>query len=194
MGFGGASLRFLAAASIVAATGCAHPPPKIFPKASPPPHGQVEFQFIADPKMAPPRVTDHQELVAPSPIGRLVAPTYPPAPLAAHAGPASVALRIVIGAEGHVVEVRDSPLMGSTPSPFAADFRAAAETAVRRWRFSPGRIDQYEDGADLDGDGVPDSTRLAQSDVIRVFYDVRFDFEIVGGEGRVRSSAPGGSP
>ena len=186
----GAFLHLLAAASIVGSAGCAHSPPKIPPGAPPPPpEGQVAFQFIADPRMAPPKVTEHQELVAPNPIGRLVAPSYPSAPLAAHAAPASVALRIVIGAEGHVVDVQDSPLMTSTPSPFAADFRAAAETAVRRWRFTPGRVDQYEDGADLDGDGTPDSTHLARSDVIRVFYDVRFDFEIVGSEGRVRSSA-----
>jgi len=151
--------------------------------------GKVGFEFIADPSVTPPKVTDHQEIVAPDAIGKLVGPVYPSAALAARADPASVVLRIVIGADGHVSDVQDSPLMRSTPSPFAADFRAAADMAVRRWRFTSGRIDQYEDGPDLDGDGAPDSTHLARSDNIRVFYDVRFDFEIVGGEGRVRSSA-----
>ena len=44
----------------------------------------------------------------------------------------------------------DSPLGTATPSPFASEFREASEIAVRRWRFTPGRIDQYEDGADSD--------------------------------------------
>ena len=185
-----ASPRLLAAASIIGLLGCTHAPPRPpIPETPSPGRGQVGFEFIADPKTAPPKVADHQKLVAPSPIGKLVVPGYPPAPYAAHAAPASVVLRIVIGTDGHVLDVQDSPLMSSTPSPFAADFRAAAETAVRRWRFTSGRIDQYEDGPDLDGDGVPDSTYLARSDNVRVYYDVRFDFEIVGDEGRVHSSA-----
>jgi len=169
---------------------CKHVRPRA-PTEEPPSaaSGRVGFKFIADPKAAPPHLTDHQELVPPDAIGKLVTPEYPRAPLEAHAAPASVVLRIVIGPEGHVADVLDSPLMLSTPSPFAAEFRASAETAVRRWRFTPGRIDQYEDGQDVDGDGKPDSTHIVRSDTIRVFYDVRFDFEIVRGEGRVRSSA-----
>jgi hypothetical protein len=144
---------------------------------------------VADPSVSPPKVTDDQELVPPGPMSRLVPPIYPAAALAAKAAPASVGLRIVIGEEGFVVDVRDSPVAPSTPSPFAAEFRSAAEIAVKRWRFAPGRLDQYEDGQDVDADGVPDSRSLARSDPIRVFYDVRFDFEIVSGAGCVRSSA-----
>ena len=80
--------------------------------------------------------------------------------------------------------------MSSSPGPFAAAFRGSVERAVRRWRFTGGRIDQIEDGNDLDGDGQPDYTRVVASDPISVFYDVRFDFEIVAGEGKVRSTAP----
>ena len=127
--------------------------------------------------------------MAPNPIGRLVPAVYPAAALAAGAAPASVGLRIVIGDDGFVADVQDSPVAPSTASPFAAEFRAAAEIAVKRWRFTAGRIDQYEDGQDVDNDGKPDSKSLVRSDRIRVFYDVRFDFEIVAGEGRVRSSA-----
>ena len=183
-------LHFLASATTVGVVGCKHiPPTPQTAEPTDPARGHVAFTFFADPKVGPPKVSDHQELVAPDALGKLVAPAYPAAPPAAHADPATVALRIVIGEDGHVLDVLDSPLMQSTPSPFAADFRAAAETAVRRWRFTPGRIDQYEDGPDVNGDGVPDSTRLIRSDNVQIFYDVRFDFEIVGGQGRVKSSA-----
>ena len=177
---------------IGSATGCARPrlPAKTQP-ATTPDQGQVAFEFVADPTVSPPRKTEHQEFVAPDPIGRLPLPLYPEAALAAGAGPTSVGLRIVIGSDGFVAEVQDSPLARSTPSPFAREFRAAAEVAVRRWRFSPGQIVQYEDGEDLDGDGRPDSRREVGRDPTRVFYDVRFDFRIIEGRGDVRSSASG---
>jgi len=174
--------------------GCAHKtraPQTPVPQEPPavPSSGLTDFTFIADPSVAPPKVTDHQELIAPNPIGKLVSAIYPPEALAAGAAPASVGLRIVIGEDGFVADVHDSPLAPSSPSPFAVAFREAAEIAVKRWRFTPGEIVQYEDGQDVDDDGVPDSKSLARSDRIRVFYDVRFDFEIAAGEGRVRSSA-----
>lgn len=151
--------------------------------------GRSDFTFLADPSMSPPKVTEDQELVPPGPLGRLVPAIYPAAALAAGAAPARVGLRIVIGDDGFVADVQDSPIAHSTSSPFAAEFRKAAEIAVKRWRFTPGQIIQYEDGQDVDDDGAPDSRSLVRSDRIRVFYDVRFDFEIVAGEGRVRSSA-----
>ena len=193
--------RILASAAVLLTLGtmaCAHKnaAPRAPEPSSPataatpvPLGGRTAFTFMADPSVSPPKVSDHQELVAPDPIGRLVPAIYPAGALAADAAPASVGLRIVIGDDGFVADVRDSPLAPSTASPFAAEFRAAAETAVRRWRFTPGEIVQYEDGADVDGDGQPDSKSIERSDRIRVFYDVRFDFEIVAGEGRVHSSA-----
>jgi hypothetical protein len=151
--------------------------------------GKSSYTFVADPSVSPPKVSDHQELIAPDALGKLVDPIYPESALAARAAPASVTLRIVIGEDGFVSDIKDSPLGASTDSPFAAEFRAASEVAVKRWRFTPGTIAQYEDGADVDNDGQPDSQSLLRSDPIRVFYDVRFDFEIVEGKGRVHSSA-----
>jgi hypothetical protein len=73
---------------------------------------------------------------------------------------------------------------------FGADFRAAAEAAVRRWVFTPARIDTVKDGVDLDGDGKPDYTALAATRHIRVFFDVSFDFRIEGGHGHVVLAQP----
>jgi len=193
--------RLLSGIGFIVAVGgldCAHkkaPPtraeaPAAAPRAAPDPAaGKTSFTFIADPSVSPPKVSDHQELVAPGALGKLVDPIYPESALAANAPPASVYLRIVIGEDGFVSDVKDSPLGSATPSSFAAEFRSASEIAVKRWRFTPGVIVQYEDGPDLDDDGHPDSTSMMRTDRIRVFYDVRFDFEIVGGEGRVLSSA-----
>ena len=99
-------------------------------------------------------------------------------------------VRIVIDTEGRVSSVADSQLAPSTAGVFAADFREAVETAVRRWRFLPGHIDQLENGDDVDDDGKADYVRIVQRDLVPVFYDVRFDFEIVDGRGRVNSTAP----
>jgi len=84
-----------------------------------------------------------------------------------------------------------SPVESDSPGPFAVDFRNAVLRALRHWRFTPGHFDSYEDGPDDDHDGKADYRRLTRSDMVPVRYDVRFDFEIVGGEGRVRTTAPG---
>lgn len=150
--------------------------------------GRVGFQFIANPTAGVAQV-EHQEFVTPTPQRALTPPEYPAGPLLANAPHYSVAIRIVIDTDGHVTSVVDSPLQASTAGPFASDFRAAVESAVHRWRFQPGHIDQLEEGDDVDGDGKPDYVRVVKRDPVSVFYDVRFDFEIVAGRARVMSSA-----
>jgi TonB family protein len=152
-------------------------------------HGAVGMRFIADPSGEPPKLTDHQEFVAAQMVGPPVLPVYPAQALAASAPPFLVAVRITIDKDGKVTKIEDSPVLASSTGPFAGEFRAAVDDAVRRWRFSGGYIDQVEDGKDLDGDGKPDYTTLVERDPVDVLYDVRFDFEIVRGEGKVRSSA-----
>ena len=68
------------------------------------------------------------------------------------------------------------------------EFRDATLRALRHWRFTPGWTGQVEE-KDLDGDGTPDYRRMTRLDFVPVFYDVRFDFAIVGGEGTVTTSA-----
>ena len=152
--------------------------------------GKVGYEFVADATAGQPQLDDHQEFVTPRPQRALVTPEYPVRPLTEKAPPYSVGIHIVINTEGRVSSISDSKLAPSTAGPFAADFRAAVERAVMRWRFTPGHIDQLEDGDDVDDDGIPDSKHLVGSDLVPVFYDVGFDFEIIDGQGRVTSTAP----
>ena len=61
----------------------------------------------------------------------------------------------------------------------------ASERAVRAWRFTEGRLVKIADGADFDGDGRSDYRKVVSDEAIEVYYDVRFDFAIVEGEGQV---------
>lgn len=182
-----ALVTLLLAASVACAKKRISPPPAPEEPAS---RGKVAYEFVADATMGKPQLGDHQEFVTPRPQKALVPPEYPARPLAAKAPPCSVGVRIVINTEGRVSSISESKLAPSTPGPFAADFRASVERAVMRWRFMPGHIDQLEDGDDVDDDGKPDYMRLVGTDLVPVFYDVRFDFEIVDGHGRVTSTAP----
>jgi TonB family protein len=79
-----------------------------------------------------------------SPIGKPATPAYPPAALAAHAGRVKVVLQITIGTDGTVTQVM--PALAGLPfgSPFTAQFQAAAEAAVRQWRFEPAEVRRLE--------------------------------------------------
>ena len=146
--------------------------------------GSVGYAFLVDPSAGHPA----GHFVPPEPREKLPLPFYPPEVLAARAT-ASVVVRILIDEEGRVKNVTDSPLEGSSPGPFAREFRAAVLRSLRHWRFTPGAIEQVEDGPDADADGKPDYRTTSSMSAVRVFYDVRFDFDVVSGEGRVRSSA-----
>jgi len=139
---------------------------------SPPPHQGMEFQ--------PAR-----------PVGALTLPEYPSEALQGQAGKATVTLRFVIDLEGKVIEVVDSPNAPSSEGPFAAAFKAAAERAVRNWKFTPAQWQQVEPGRDLNGDGKPDYIRVVWSERVSVYMDVSFDFEPVTGQGSVTQPITG---
>ncbi len=112
-------------------------------------------------------------------------PEYPLRALEGGAGASSVFVRIVIDEKGKVAEVLDSAKGTSTPGPYATEFRSAVEEAVRGWSFQPGVIWRFRDGNDLDGDGKPDYRVTEGREFVSVYYDLRFDFEIVDGKGVV---------
>jgi hypothetical protein len=85
-----------------------------------------------------------------------------------------------------VVNVVDSPLGSSDGGPHASDFRKAVVDAVHAWQFTPGVLRRVEPGHDLDGDGKPDYNVTTSYDLVPVYYDVKFTFEIVQGKGVVR--------
>lgn len=138
---------------------------------SPPPHQGMEFQSAR-------------------PVGALTLPEYPSDALQDQAGKATVTLRFVIDLEGNVIEVVDSPKAPSSESPFAAAFKAAAERAVRSWKFTLAQWQQVEPGRDLNGDGKPDYVCVVRSERVSVYMDVSFDFERVAGQGSVGPVPP----
>ena len=154
--------------------------------------GKAAYKFLVDPSAAASVQAQAQELVSPHPTSVLPLPSYPEAALAARAGAAHVVVRILIDTNGRIESVTDSPVASSSSGPFAGEFKDAVLRALRHWRFTPGHFDSFEDGPDGDRDGKPDYRRLVRYEMVPVRYDVRFDFDIVEGQGRVRTSASGG--
>jgi len=144
---------------------------------------QISAEYLVDPGRVSPRLREGQDFVAPHPIVTPL-PRFP----ADHQDlgrPVVVVLRLVVDADGAVRQVQDSPL--ALPADQAdPDFRAAAEDAVLSWIFVPAAIRTIEPGEDLDHDSKPDYTVLVDSHRIPVYLDVRFTFEIVDGQARVR--------
>jgi outer membrane biosynthesis protein TonB len=97
-------------------------------------------------------------------------PEYPAYALRSGCRDGAVAVRLVIGTDGNVQEQMEVP---GRPVPVDAchqAFRTAAAAAVARWRFAPAfRVSRREQ--------VPTAVRV----------DFEFVFEVVNGQGRVRS-------
>ena len=146
---------------------------------------EVAFQFLQDPRRVAPRVADDQFFVVPVPLETPL-PQYPQGGHVETSAPVSVAVRIVVGDEGAVREVLDSPLAGPSSPDTDASFRAAVEDAVRRWTFLPAAIRTLGPGEDLDHDSKPDYTKVVDSKWVPCYLDVRFRFEMLEGTGRVR--------
>jgi len=115
-------------------------------------------------------------------------PKYPERALAAHDAPHREIVRIVIDTRGIVSQVSDSPMGQSDGGPFAQDYRRAVDDAVRTWRYQPGVLQHVVPGNDLDADGKPDYKVVTSSDVVAVYYDIAFTFEIVDGKGVVKAN------
>jgi len=172
-------------------------PETIVPPAHAPARGVVGMTFLPAVEESESETEDHHEgqnedkeqrrFVPPTPRTELSLPDYPPEALAAGAPPIRIVLRIVVDPEdGRVTQVGPSPAEASGTGPFEREFRIESERAVRRWRFTPGTMETIENGPDEDGDGEPDYTRVVEIAPVPVLYDVRFDFESVGGEAKVR--------
>ncbi len=181
----GVTVRHCGSAWVLLLAGCARHPAQVMIPPRPSDEnrrGAVAYRFLPDPHASISLSTGGRQFVAPRPRNEFPLPRYPGTALAAGAGQAHVVVRIVIDTAGRVADVNDSPLEGSSRGPFADRFRDAVLRSLRHWRFTPGYIQQVEAGRS-------DYQELTRIDPVRVFYDVRFDFEIVGGEGRVRTSA-----
>lgn len=148
----------------------------------------VAFQFLQDPGRVVPRLAENQDFMAPVPLDTPL-PQYPQGAQAEASAPVTLVVRIVVGEEGTVRKVVESPLAGPTSRDIAGSFRAAVEDAVRGWTFVPAAIRTVAPGEDLDHDSKPDYTVLVDSTRVPAYMDVRFRFEMVEGKGRVRLDA-----
>jgi hypothetical protein len=176
-------------ALLVGFTGCKNPSPKVTITSPPEPlRGETSFEILKDPNAPKRELEENQSYQQPKAIGKLSMPIYPKAPLDNKVGEVSVAARIVIDVNGKVRKIADSPLISSTPSVYLKDFQKAVEEAMQSWEFEPAEIQQLEDGKDLNGDGKPDYKRVISSQKVPVYLDLRFDFTIVEGRGRVRAN------
>jgi hypothetical protein len=148
--------------------------------------GSSKYSFLFDPANPALGLPEDVKFMRPVPRGVLALPIYPPDALAVGDGPHRELVRIVIDDHGSVTKVGDSPLGASDGGPHAAAFRSAVEAAVRTWTFGPGALLTLAPGHDLDGDGKPDYTVATSTEIVSVYYDVKFMFEIVEGKGVVR--------
>jgi hypothetical protein len=171
------------------ATGCAHKKPvtTTAPAASLP-EGKTTYSYIFDPSNPALGLPEDVQFSRPLPTETTTLPKYPERALAAHNGPHREIVRIVIDTHGIVSQVLDSPMGQSDGGPFAEDYRRAVDEAVRTWHYQPGMLQHVVPGNDLDGDGKPDYKIMTSMDIVAVYYDIRFTFEIVEGKGVVRAT------
>lgn len=171
------------------ATGCAAkkavsalPPP-----AAPLPEGKAKYSYIFDPGNPVLGLPEDVQFRRPFPQDTKTLPKYPENALAALDGPHREVVRFIIDTHGNVDKVVDSPMEASDGGRFATDYRRAVEEALRTWRYMPGELQHVKPGEDKDGDGKPDYNVMTSSEIVPVYYDVRFTFEIVEGKGVVRT-------
>ncbi len=190
-----------ATAFLLFALGCSHssPPSATAPSADKAEErersskeGEVAMEFLPDPSAPEIKLAENQEFAPPAPrITPL--PTYPPAALKGGANSAVVAVRLHLDAEGAVVEVTDSPRQASYGGPYAADFRKAVESAVRRWIFSAARVDTVDKSPTWKAE--PGSRPpLVSTRRVPSFLDFSFRFTVVDGRGVVEMGPRTPSP
>ncbi len=174
-------------ALVVASAGCASKKPAARPApAVALPEGQSRYSYIFDPGNPALGLPEDVQFRRPMPKETKTLPKYPENALAARDGPHREVVRFIIDTHGNVDKIVDSPMESSDGGPFGADYRGAVEEALRSWRFEPGVFQHVKPGEDKDGDGKPDYKIMTSWDLVPVYYDVRFTFEIVDGKGVVR--------
>ncbi|HEV8701803.1 MAG TPA: hypothetical protein VGV60_11080 [Candidatus Polarisedimenticolia bacterium] len=154
--------------------------------------GRVEVETLPDPAAkTPPLAGGRQLFLAPVPLETPL-PAFPAVALADGMHPVVVVIRIVIGEQGNVLGVLDSPVAPYEAGSTALVFRAAVEEALRGWSYKPAIIRSFVGGEDINHDGRPDVDVVTQDTPVRSYLDLRFTFDVVDGRGQVRMR-PGGT-
>ena len=146
--------------------------------------GQSSFAFVVQPVGPPPpsdgkpvELVNQAQFRAAQLQDNAAIPVYPAKALKAKAGRALVGVHITVDTTGRVADIRSSMFVFSTPGLFAGDFRDAVETAVRRWQFTPARVEYYEIRKE---NGFP-LMRLTRSESTESEFDLSFTFTASGG-------------
>jgi len=106
--------------------------------------------------------------------GPAAQPAYPARALAAKVGTVQVGVRVVVDAQGRVVEIQPSlRAVTLVPAGFADDFWAEIEAAVRQWSFAPARVEHIET---VTADGISYG-RVKQSSNVETEFDLVFTFK-----------------
>jgi hypothetical protein len=165
---------------LLALAACRHaPPPRI--------DGTSSFTFVEPPQPPPsakpsgdldatPRQSTEMLLLA-RPIEPLAKPVYPSVALGRETMPVVIGVQITVDVDGRVAHVRTSLAVMSTPTPRAAEFRAAVEDALAQWRFRPAELRRLAPATDATG--APTWT-LASREKSECVYDVSFVFQSSG--------------
>lgn len=161
--------------------GCRHAPVPATARME----GRSAFEFVrppAAPESGAPKgeakpLPTADEFVAPRAIGKLAEPVYPAVALAAGAGPVTLGLRLVVDTAGRVTDVSQSLLAFSTPTPWAAEFREAAEAAVAQWRFRPAEVRHFTTVTNAQGT----YRSMTDSEKTEWALHVAFTFNATGG-------------
>lgn len=145
--------------------------------------GDVAVRFLADPAAADIKVGETEEFAPASPRYTPL-PSFPAGALRAGAGSSIVAIRLHLDEGGFVTATSDSPRLPSSDGPHQREFRQEVEDVVRRWSFSPARIDTVAPDPDPSGPRPLVSFRC-----VPTFLDFAFQFSVVDGRGVVSLEA-----
>ncbi len=148
--------------------------------------GNVAVIAIVDPNAPTRHIRHDEEYVQPRPAAENQLPKYPPALLPQRLPPQRVGIRFTIDRNGAVRDVVQSAVAETTEDADPLIVNAVRDV-VSRWSFSPPRVRTLKDGPDADDNGIPDYRVLDREDVISVYYDLQFTFEVIDGRGVVRT-------
>lgn len=111
-------------------------------------------------------------LIPPSPM-----PVYPVAALRSRHNGAVIAVHVVVDVTGQVRTVSPSLHGFSTSGPFAKEFQAAVEAAVRQWKFHPAEAQMIEPLRHADG---RIERKIVRREPVEARFDLAFTFTSTG--------------
>lgn len=152
--------------------------------------GAVAAKLLPDPASPNVRLGPGEEYVPPQFTPGNPLPEYPAALLGLRLPPHTVVVRMVVDEARRIADISASPLQESTASKHLPAFEAAVRSALQKWSVWPPAIRKFKPGPDSDDDGNADYQVLVDQRIFKAYFDLAFTFEVVNGQGVVRSALP----